>query len=65
MAMYEICERCDRREHHWLVREARIEIGELNRKPHLCGTCTDAVTAAVRSALRLALPMSAPPTEGT
>lgn len=52
MSMYELCERCDRRENHWNVHEYRIEIGELNRKPHLCDDCAVHVMSAVAVALR-------------
>ena len=49
---YERCERCGRRERHWLVWEWRLEIGEIRRKPHLCQQCTDAVEEALLSALK-------------
>ncbi len=52
MSLYELCERCDRREHQWKVREYRLEIGEVNRKPHLCDDCAAHVMSAMIVALR-------------
>jgi len=52
MSMYEICERCDTREHHWNVHEAALSVGELHRKPHLCEECTVTVMAALLAVLR-------------
>ena len=52
MTIYELCERCDRREHHWNVREYRIEVAELNRKPHLCDECAATLMSAILVALR-------------
>ena len=52
MSLYEICERCQSREAHWLIREWNITVGELARKPHLCEGCTKIVQDAVIAALR-------------
>ena len=52
MSIYEICERCDKREGHWSVVEAHIDIGALHRRPHLCEDCTETVMSVVLAALR-------------
>lgn len=43
MSMYLICERCNSREHYWNVKAWTIRLGELNREPRLCETCTKTV----------------------
>lgn len=52
MSLFEICERCDSREHHWNVREASIQIGEVSRRPHLCDQCTVTVMSVMLDILR-------------
>ena len=58
--MNEICERCDTSCFEWTVREARIEVGGIHRKPHLCESCTSEVETALRVALKAKVPTEAP-----
>ena len=51
MSDYEICERCGKSYFHWTVREWRIELGEVHRKPHWCEECTKAVQQALIRAI--------------
>lgn len=51
MGLLVMCERCGRRDNEWTVREARIEVGEIQRKARLCRGCTVIVQAAIGSVL--------------
>ena len=51
MSLLTICQRCSRRENHWLVNEARIEVGEVNWRVMLCPDCRIRLQAAVQKAL--------------
>lgn len=59
-----ICERCDTVRDGWRVTEARLEIGELFRKPHLCPDCTRTVQEALRAVLRPLGPAYSPVRSG-
>lgn len=48
MAMMAICQRCKKRDHYWMVKQAEISVGSLDHwKLQLCEDCTKAVEAAV------------------
>ena len=52
MSLREICERCDAECASWTVQEARIEVGGIQRKPHLCRDCTTEIEKMLRNALK-------------